>query len=346
MLFANKWRRIVLDEGKNYEQLISLAVPCLTLKAHLIRNSNSRMAKATCALQATARWAVSGTPIQNRLGDLTSLFKFLQVYPYGDSDQFDRDITFVWKGGEAEKALDRLKRLAGCIILRRPKDAINLPSRRDLRYAVEFNEDERRLYDQIKDQTIALSHEALETSETPRSVSFVNVIQQINSLRLICNMGLQYHIRHDHDKLQGLGQGLSRWASVAQQAFNFEYESGSVSCHFCSSVFNPGEALLGWTKEQVQPVFSECLRFICSECMESPQRGKRALTCGHNPSHPIATVSTNTMGQVETEDMLPMIEEDSPINDLPSKVLALLRQLKAQRPGTKRQVYFVSCYFD
>ncbi|KAI7026705.1 hypothetical protein KC355_g578, partial [Hortaea werneckii] len=52
------WFRIVLDE------------------AHQIRNQTTQVSKACCALSAQRRWAVTGTPVQNGLGDLGSLIKF------------------------------------------------------------------------------------------------------------------------------------------------------------------------------------------------------------------------------------------------------------------------------
>lgn len=57
-LHATNWRRVVLDE------------------AHIIREPSKSFAKSTCALQADRRWAVTGTPIQNRLMDL---FQLVQV---------------------------------------------------------------------------------------------------------------------------------------------------------------------------------------------------------------------------------------------------------------------------
>lgn len=59
------------------------------LGAHFIRNGTSRMALAICELDAESRWAVTGTPIQNRLGDLVSILKFIRVHPYDDRERFD-----------------------------------------------------------------------------------------------------------------------------------------------------------------------------------------------------------------------------------------------------------------
>ncbi|RYP72554.1 hypothetical protein DL769_004428 [Monosporascus sp. CRB-8-3] len=160
--------------------------------AHVVRNSSSRMAKAVCSIKATCRWAVTGTPIQNRMADLAALLKFLQIEPYDNVRRFDADITRLWKSGEAQEAINRLKRLTGWILLRRPKKTIDLPTRRDLRWPVEFSTDERALYDELKGQTIASVRDVSDSTYLPNSTTFVNVIQQINSLRMICSMGLHY----------------------------------------------------------------------------------------------------------------------------------------------------------
>lgn len=154
----------------------------MTCKAHFIRNTGSQMAKAICALSSDARWAVTGTPIQNRLTDLAALLKFLQVHPYTDTRLFEADITHLWKAGQAEEAVNRLKKLSRCLVLRRPKTTINLPPRTDLRCPVDFSTDGRALYDEIKTQTIANITEAALEGVDQSPLRFVNVIQQINSI--------------------------------------------------------------------------------------------------------------------------------------------------------------------
>ncbi|KAJ1970301.1 DNA repair protein rad16 [Dispira parvispora] len=64
LLHAVQWHRVVLDE------------------AHCIKDRSCNTARAAFALQSTYRWALSGTPLQNRVGELYSLVRFLQLDPF------------------------------------------------------------------------------------------------------------------------------------------------------------------------------------------------------------------------------------------------------------------------
>ena len=64
LLHKLHWQRIVLDE------------------AHAIKDRRSSTAQAAFALSAAYRWCLSGTPLQNRVGELYSLVQFLQLDPY------------------------------------------------------------------------------------------------------------------------------------------------------------------------------------------------------------------------------------------------------------------------
>ncbi|XP_058097466.1 DNA repair protein RAD16 [Magnolia sinica] len=64
VLHSVKWERIILDE------------------AHYIKDRRSSTARAVLTLQSSYKWALSGTPLQNRVGELYSLIRFLQISPY------------------------------------------------------------------------------------------------------------------------------------------------------------------------------------------------------------------------------------------------------------------------
>ncbi|GMP53971.1 hypothetical protein CsSME_00019273 [Camellia sinensis var. sinensis] len=64
ILHSVKWDRIILDE------------------AHYIKGRSCNTTKAILALESSYKWALSGTPVQNRVGELYSLVRFLQIFPY------------------------------------------------------------------------------------------------------------------------------------------------------------------------------------------------------------------------------------------------------------------------
>jgi len=65
-LHAIKYHRLILDE------------------AHSIKSRTTGVAKACFALKGTYKWCLSGTPVQNRIGEFFSLLRFLEVRPFAD----------------------------------------------------------------------------------------------------------------------------------------------------------------------------------------------------------------------------------------------------------------------
>lgn len=51
-------------------------------EAHVIRNPKAGVSQSVCRLRASRRWAVSGTPVQNKELDMYSLLRFLRVSPF------------------------------------------------------------------------------------------------------------------------------------------------------------------------------------------------------------------------------------------------------------------------
>lgn len=299
------------------------------------------MAKALCALNAMCRWAVTGTPIQNRLKDFSALLKFLQVYPYDDQKNFDRDISNLWKAGDIDEAIKRLKRLSGCLLLRRPQGTVKLPSRKDLQCTVTFAPAERELYDSIRHRAIQQINEAtFELANKSGSSAYINVLQQIEAMRMVCNLGLHYHSRHDITKtsLSSATALEQSWSATAQRIFNLHRTMASIQCHHCSS---PVEFLERFfpDDEQGQALFSRCLRFFCADCVQTRTLFPGYCGCDHEPPCDIAPVVTTVAGIEDTNGGVSGLEDVQRVSlgQLPTKVATLVTQLMGLPAGVKRQ---------
>uniref|UniRef100_F6R8D4 Transcription termination factor 2 n=1 Tax=Ornithorhynchus anatinus TaxID=9258 RepID=F6R8D4_ORNAN len=96
------WARVILDE------------------AHNIKNPRVQTSLAVCKLRAAARWAVTGTPVQNNLLDMYALLRFLRCSPF--------DNLKLWKSqvdDGSHKGAERLNILTKSLLLRRTKDQLD-----------------------------------------------------------------------------------------------------------------------------------------------------------------------------------------------------------------------------
>ena len=118
-------------------------------EAQAIKNAATASAKATRLLRARHRLALSGTPIENQLGDLWSLFEFLNPGLLGT---LQHGLLARARKGDAG-ALDTLRRGLRPYILRRTKQQVapELPARNEDTMVCELGPVERKLYNQLRD---------------------------------------------------------------------------------------------------------------------------------------------------------------------------------------------------
>ena len=260
----------------------------LILIAHTIRNRATSMANACCEVDATCRWAITGTPIQNRITDLGSLLEFLKVYPFSNPKIFDSEIIKPFHKSSAQD-ISKLKRLIKCTSLCRTKAIINLPKREDKIYNLDFSSEEREYYDRTKASANQQIDDSL-SSYPPQPGQYINALQKINELRLICNHGTS-HSKRKQNPMLGIPQASSAWTKdIADKAFETLVCAGEAECSVCCDILASSTSEAS-SAERSKPTLTSCLYLICGSCHHGVGRGKHLPKCLHNPPCPSREVS-------------------------------------------------------
>lgn len=282
------------------------------------------------ALRATSRWAVSGTPIQNSLLDFHGLFRFLHFSPYHDPKIFDDDISSVWRVKPADEAAETFKRLLSCIMMRRTKAILDLPCRDDKLLRVPFSHEEKDYYRRIEQPVVDMLDRTT-SGGSHANVPWMTAIQQINKLRLICNLGAFV------PSLSSLPNPMNNNDSTS--IMSTRYLMGGEVCVQC---FQPVEAsALGFgllSTTQIQAYYSTCSSFYCADCAvllqyrsPDPCACMQPQPCQLSPLAPFLSTPMLT----PTDELSPSSMECDPSNDISSKVWALISQIKS-RPEEKQ----------
>ena len=164
-----EWHSAVLDE------------------AQAIRNPATKRARTARTLKARFRLVTTGTPIQNNLVDLYSLFGFINPGMLGSLEQYRRNFALpIEKNGDAD-ARARLRRVIAPFVLRRLKAEVldDLPARTEIILHVEMSADEAALYEALRQRAVedleTLAHEQVGDGEHK-----LQILAHLTRLRLAC----------------------------------------------------------------------------------------------------------------------------------------------------------------
>ena len=158
-------------------------------EAQAIKNADSQAAKASRLLQAEHRLALSGTPVENHLGDLWSLFEFLNPGMLGRSAVFHQ----ITKTGEAQDdtQLHLLATAIRPVMLRRTKAQVlhDLPDKTEQTLFCDLPPAQRQLYDELRDYYRTQLHQRVEAVGLKRSK--IQILEALLRLRqAACHPGL------------------------------------------------------------------------------------------------------------------------------------------------------------
>ncbi|RMG33868.1 MAG: DEAD/DEAH box helicase [Gammaproteobacteria bacterium] len=155
-------------------------------EAQWIKNPRSQAGRAVRALEARQRFCLSGTPVENHLGELWSLFDFLMPGLLGDEATFRRVFRTPIEQQGDRLAAERLKRRVRPFLLRRTKAEVvrELPPRTEIVRGVRLEGAQRDLYESIR---LALHEQVREAvAEQGMEASRLFILDALLKLRQVC----------------------------------------------------------------------------------------------------------------------------------------------------------------
>ncbi len=168
LLTGKEWNMIVLDE------------------AHTIKNKETKMSQSAMQLQGAFRLLLTGTPLQNHLGELWNLFQFSNPGLLGSNKQFLEKFIMPIEKLEDNERMRQLKRIVSPFILRRTKNEVldELPEKSEVTVEVQLSDEEMAVYENLRRDAI-LSLESGESTPMQTLAEITKLRQAACNVRLI-----------------------------------------------------------------------------------------------------------------------------------------------------------------
>jgi superfamily II DNA or RNA helicase len=172
LLSSIDWSVAALDEAQN------------------IKNASSATARAARGLRASHRFALTGTPVENRLAELWSILEFANPGLLGPLEAFRRDFALPIERYGNDDAAARLRRIVGPFILRRlksdPTIIQDLPAKNEMKIVCTLTREQATLYKAVVDEELRRIESSDGIERRGRVLALLMFTKQI------CNHPAQY----------------------------------------------------------------------------------------------------------------------------------------------------------
>ncbi|MGZ0169163.1 MAG: DEAD/DEAH box helicase [Planctomycetales bacterium] len=155
-------------------------------EAQAIKNGATRRSQAAMSLSADFRVIMTGTPVENHLGELWNLFRFINPGLLGSEKQFQTKFAGPIERNKDKGSKQRLKKLVQPFILRRAKSKVlqELPSRTEITLTVELTKEEAAFYEAVRQRAVEKLGEVSGSGE--QQPAHLAVLAEIMRLRRAC----------------------------------------------------------------------------------------------------------------------------------------------------------------
>ena len=165
-------------------------------EAQYIKNHRTQAARSVCSIHSVTRFALTGTPIENRLSELWSIFEYLMpgfLYPYA---YFRSELEQPIVENKDQIAATRLQQLVRPFIMRRLKTDVlkELPDKLEHAVYAQMTDEQNKLYTA---NTLKLQKDLEQQSDSMFKTSKIQILAELTKLRqLCCDPSLIYQNYH------------------------------------------------------------------------------------------------------------------------------------------------------
>ncbi len=157
-----------------------------------MKNYASKQTQAINKLKSQYRICLSGTPIENRLLELWSLFNFLNPGLLGSKKEFQNEYILPIERFQNQEVIDKLKVIIAPFIMRRLKSdksiIKDLPEKNEMKILIELSKNQVKLYQELVEKTL----KEIENEPSDKRKKQGLILGLLVKLKQICNHPYQY----------------------------------------------------------------------------------------------------------------------------------------------------------